>query len=153
MNFFRNCTKVCAVVTAILMSNQALGGGPPKDVPLDSALNERIVMIEDTDFFKTKIQTTIFKPPGEGPFPLVIFNHGHSPGSMLFSYWQERERAILFTREMLKRGYVVVLPMRKGYAGSRGGKPRAFTQQYEDVIAVARHMGNEPYFDNMLTQY
>lgn len=138
---------------AILISNfmcihNSFADGASNEIPLDKSLNEQIIKIQDSDLFKTDLQTTVFKPSGEGPFPLVIFNHGHSEGSKKFGHLQQRERAILFTREMLKKGYVVAIPMRKGYAGSGGGKTRDFTQQFEDVVTVTRYMQKESYVDN-----
>lgn len=145
---FKKVLSVAILISSFAGNQHSFADGAPNDLPLDTSLNEHIIKIQDTDLFKSDIQTTIFKPTGEGPFPLVIFNHGHAEGSQKFGRLQQRERAIMFTREMLKKGYVVAIPMRKGYAGSGGGKTRDFTQQFEDVVTVTRYMQKENYIDN-----
>ena len=78
---------------------------------LNKALNEEIVFVKNTyGLFSTELETTIFKPSGKGPFPLVVINHGKAPGNPRF---QTRNRAIVATREFVRRGYVVMLPMAK----------------------------------------
>jgi len=85
---------------------------------LDARLNEQVVMIPAVDGQQhVELQTTIFKPPGEGPFPLVLMNHGKEPGN---PHYQKRDRFIFMSREFVKRGYAVAIPMRKGFAKSTG---------------------------------
>jgi dienelactone hydrolase len=91
---------------------------PAKAVVLDAALNEQIVMIPAmSDATSVELETTIFKPPGEGPFPLVIMNHGKALGN---PRTQNRDRFLVLSREFVKRGYAVVIPMRKGFSKSSG---------------------------------
>lgn len=81
-------------------------------------LNEQVVMVPTgSGLFSVELETTIFKPDGEGPFPLLIMNHGKAPGN---SHFQERARYLVITREFVKRGYAVVIPMRKGFSKSGG---------------------------------
>jgi dienelactone hydrolase len=63
------------------------------------------------------LQTTIYKPPGDGPFPVLFMNHGKAGGD---AHQQERARYPVISREFVKRGYAVVIPMRMGFAGSGG---------------------------------
>jgi dienelactone hydrolase len=86
---------------------------------LDATLNERVVMVP-ARVGKTQIplETTLYTPPGEGPFPLVIMNHGKERGSPAE---QKRDRFLSMSREFVKRGYAVVVPMRQGFSKS-GGK-------------------------------
>jgi dienelactone hydrolase len=63
------------------------------------------------------LETTIFKPDGEGPFPLVIINHGKSSG---ISQMQERYRPMSPVRYFLERNYAVFIPMRQGFSKSGG---------------------------------
>jgi len=62
-----------------------------------------------------RIQAYLYKPDGDGPFPLVIYNHGSRDG---------RERASVpfqYVGKMLTRaGYVVLVPERRGYGKSDG---------------------------------
>jgi dienelactone hydrolase len=83
-----------------------------------ASLDERVVMVPGISGSESvQLETTIFKPPGDGPFPLVIMNHGKSLGN---PHQQSRDRFVVLSREFVKRGYAVVIPMRKGFAHSSG---------------------------------
>ncbi len=85
---------------------------------LEAAINEQIVMIPAVYGSKTvELETTIFKPPGDGPFPLVVMNHGKALGN---PRTQNRDRFIVLSREFVRRGYAVAIPMRKGFSKSTG---------------------------------
>lgn len=85
---------------------------------LDSSLNEKIIMVPaGSGANSVQLETTIFKPPGEGPFPLIIMNHGKALGSPRN---QARDRFVVISKEFVKRGYAVVIPMRKGFSKSTG---------------------------------
>ena len=85
---------------------------------IDTRMGEQVMSIpariggSDVD-----LQTTIFKPPGDGPFPVLFMNHGKSPGD---AHKQARARYVYISREFIKRGYAVVIPMRMGFAQSGG---------------------------------
>lgn len=64
-----------------------------------------------------ELETTIFKPKGNGPFPLVIINHGKEMGN---THLQSRYRPISAVRYFLERNYVVFVPMRQGFSKSGG---------------------------------
>src|SRR5438046_2321215 len=69
-------------------------------------------------FFKSgalRIQAYLYKPAGNGPFPLIIYNHGSREG-------QERtEQPFPFVgRVLLPAGYAVLVPERRGYGKSDG---------------------------------
>lgn len=81
-------------------------------------LNEEIVMLPVTENGeRLQLETTIFRPPGEGPFPLLLMNHGKDRGN---PNTQKRDRFLAMSREFVKRGYAVAVPMRKGFANSSG---------------------------------
>jgi dienelactone hydrolase len=85
---------------------------------LDNSLNEQVVMVPAGSGTQAiELETTIFKPPGNGPFPLVIMNHGKQPGNPRL---QKRDRFLVVSREFVKRGYAVMIPMRKGFSRSSG---------------------------------
>jgi dienelactone hydrolase len=95
--------------------SQSCFAKPPS---LNAALNEQVVMVPGVSGAENvQLETTIFKPPGEGPFPLLIMNHGKALGD---PHSQERDRFLVISREFVKRGYAVVIPMRKGFANSSG---------------------------------
>lgn len=75
-----------------------------------------------------ELETTIFMPPGEGPFPLLVLNHGKALGDPRA---QERARFLALSREFVKRGYAVVIPMRTGFSRSSG----EYVEQHCDMTA------------------
>jgi dienelactone hydrolase len=83
-----------------------------------SGLNEQVLMIPaGFGANRIELETTVFKPEGAGPFPLLIMNHGKDLGDPKL---QRRDRFIAMSREFVKRGYAVMIPMRKGFARSTG---------------------------------
>ncbi len=84
--------------------------------PLNLGLNEQVFFIRDAER-GTELETTLFKPDGAGPFPLVVINHGKSAGD---ARQQERTRYPVAAREFVRRGYVVLIPMRGGFSRSTG---------------------------------
>jgi dienelactone hydrolase len=83
-----------------------------------------------------ELETTIYKPPGEGPFPLLVLNHGKSLGSPRA---QERARFQTISREFVKRGYAVVIPMRTGFSKSTG----EYVEEYCDMTANGQIQAND----------
>jgi len=65
------------------------------------------------------MHATVLRPPGAGPFPLVIVNHGSTQNED-----QRKEFALpsypLISEWFLRRGYIVLLPQRPGH-GETGG--------------------------------
>lgn len=85
---------------------------------LDATVNETVVMLPVvSNGIALTLQTTLFKPAGGGPFPVVIMNHGKNLGK---TSQHQRRRYLAMSREFIKRGYAVVIPMRKGFAQSDG---------------------------------
>jgi dienelactone hydrolase len=62
-----------------------------------------------------RIQAYLYKPDGNGPFPVVIYNHGSRDGrgsaSVPFQY---------IGKMLTRTGYVVLVPERRGYGKSDG---------------------------------
>jgi dienelactone hydrolase len=101
-----------------------------------------------------RIQAYLYKPDGEGPFPVVIYNHGSRAGrerdSLPFEHIGE-----LFTRA----GYVVLVPERRGYGRSDGptwpeavgnDKGRFVARLHEetdDVLAAVDYLRTQPFVD------
>jgi dienelactone hydrolase len=119
-------------------------------------LQEQIVMIPKPGLFSVKLETTIYKPQGNGPFPLAIINHGKALGNPKL---QSRYRPMPAVSYFLQRGYAVVVPMRQGFGNSGGSyvNPECDLErngygQAEDVEAVLKHMSEQPFVnkDNVL---
>jgi len=80
---------------------------------LDSSVNEQVLSLPVTvNGEKLHFETTVYKPPGEGPFPLLLMNHGKERGNPSA---QKRDRFLAMGREFVQRGYAVAVPMRKGF--------------------------------------
>lgn len=93
-------------------------------VQLKIAIAEQIPIPSEVIFIPKKIllgtlylETTIYKPPGEGPFPLVVINHGKSAGPPGL---QSRYRPGWAVRFFIERGYITFVPMRTGFSKSTG---------------------------------
>jgi dienelactone hydrolase len=102
-----------------------------------------------------RIQAYLYRPPGNGPFPLVIYNHGSRANrereSWQFSY---------VGRVLLQSGYAVLVPERRGYGRSDGltfseeiGQetgPRfvgRLQAESDDVLAVLDFLTTLPFVD------
>jgi len=120
-------------------------------VELDASLNEVVQNIPKKSLFTIDLETTIYKPDGEGPFPIAVINHGKSPGDTKF---QGRYRPAVAARYFLQRGYAVIVPMRQGFSKSAGAyigggcnvesNGRA---QAEDVKAVLDYVTQQSWAD------
>ncbi|PWF41071.1 dienelactone hydrolase [Massilia glaciei] len=86
-------------------------------MPLDYRLNEQIIMLPAGIGKQAMLETTVFKPNGPGPFPLLVINHGKESGE---PRRQTRDRFIYMATAFVKRGYAVMLPMRQGFSRSSG---------------------------------
>lgn len=64
------------------------------------------------------IPIIIFRPPGDGPFPLVVFNHGRAVTEKRAT--QGRNRPEHVARYLVAKGFVVMAPTRVGYAETYG---------------------------------
>jgi dienelactone hydrolase len=121
----------------------------------DSALPVHLMYVETIDGLYTPIGLRL--PAGEGPFPLILFASGNGGGGMAVvrDFTQNRS----WTQEQfLSAGYAVAWMRYRAevdYAYDRLGKlieDRRQNRQllnrgpleYEDVIAIVRHMGTLP---------
>lgn len=85
---------------------------------IEATLDEQVIMAPArSGNVDIELETTIFKPPGNGPFPLIVMNHGKEKGN---PQYQKRDRFLVLSKEFVKRGYAVVVPMRKGFSKSTG---------------------------------
>ena len=92
------------------------------------ALNEQRLRIPGDPGRPTTLAATLLSPPGAGPFPLAVVNHGADDDTRAHIY-----RRTFFAYYFLSRGYAVLLPMMRGFAGT-GGVQQA---QRCDVTDVA----------------
>lgn len=137
------------VVGAVLTLYLAPGGGVwAQDVV--PALREQVLMIaKKGGLFTLALETTVYRPPGDGPFPVVVINHGKALGEPRY---QGRYRPTGVARYFLARGYAVVVPMRQGFSKSEGSyigggcnvESNGYVQA-EDVRAVLDEVVAQPW--------
>ena len=104
--------RALALIAALLCSPV---GSLAQEKLLNRSLNESIVFVRHGP--GVELETTIFRPDGDGPFPLAVINHGKEFGDPRF---QPRARYIVAARELVRRGYAVAIPMRAGFSKSSG---------------------------------
>lgn len=135
------CRAVLALGLVMVASGAA---GVPRATPM-SGLNEQVVRIPAGPQHANLLETTLFRPPGTGPFPLLVINHGKQAGQPAL---QQRDRFLYMAATFVERGYAVLVPMRSGFAGSTGqyvdhgcdmaANGQAQADDVLDVIAYAR---------------
>jgi predicted acyl esterase len=77
---------------------------------------------ESTDIVSASgviLRVRVFRPPGDGPFPLAIVNHG-SPASASDRPIMPLPTFASASNWLLAKGYLIALPLRRGY-GLTGG--------------------------------
>jgi dienelactone hydrolase len=121
------------------------------DTKLDPQLNESVIRVPVDTKPTISLQVTIFKPQGNGPFPMAILNHGLDTGDL---HAQPRYRSAYLARYFVSRGYVAVMPMMRGFAGSDGDyvsigcdAEGEALRQAKDIRAVIGYMAAQPYID------
>jgi dienelactone hydrolase len=67
----------------------------------------------------TMMWTTVFRPPGAGPFPLAVINHGSTQNELRRAGYAAPQYTAL-TEWLVAHGYAVAVPQRPGH-GKTGG--------------------------------
>jgi len=115
---FRARPSVRKLTSALIVSLAMLPGlAIEQELQLDYRINEHIVLIPAGKHHQARLETTVFQPNGQGPFPLIIINHGKDPGRPNL---QPRDRFYHMAHAFVERGYAVMVPMRQGFANSTG---------------------------------
>ena len=91
-------------------------------VALDMREETRQISVTVKDLYgrqeTRQIPVTIFRPRGDGPFPLVIMNHGRATPEKRATQGIQRFEAV--SRYLVSKGFTVFLPTRVGYAQNYG---------------------------------
>ncbi len=142
--------KISRLITTCVAAAAAAWLSPAFAQQMNNSLNESVEMLP-LKGSGTRIETTIFKPDGAGPFPLVVISHPRysgRPGE------QPRYRPLPAARYFLQRGYAVLAPMQQGvsnsggwYAGNGCDLQHNLRSQAEDVTGVLDHVGALPWAD------
>ena len=105
-----------------------------------------------------QLPITVFRPAGDGPHPLVVFNHGRAVGDKRAT--QGRARYEHAVRYLVGKGFVVMVPTRIGYwetfsdfdpEQSGTCRQRNFAPVHravsDQVLATVAHARTLPYVD------
>jgi dienelactone hydrolase len=123
---------------------------------LTPLLNERVVFIPQRKVAGSpKLETTLYRPDGDGRFALVVMSHGIPGDKVAMRQEQRRFRWVRQAEEFVKRGFVVAIPMRRGYGRSEGVENPARAayaagsglEDALDIEAVVEALSSEPYVD------
>ena len=118
-----------ALLSAVIFTalSIASGSAPAAD------MRDEIVQVPMKGWmFTVNLTTRIYAPPGDGPFPLVVINHGKAEGNPS----EQKDDPYYFQAiEFVRRGYAVVVPTREGF-GSSGG---VYFKSNCNVANGARH--------------
>jgi len=162
-----NCAMACACLALVAPSAPAhplvevdahpLANTQVRPIAVDepnlpsTGLNEQVIGIPADTYGKVLLETTIYKPDGPGPFPMIVFNHGKIKGD---PHKQVRSEPLPLAREFVRRGYLVVAPNRRGFAHSGGtyeqhgcDVERNGMSQAADIGATVDFMSKQPYVD------
>ena len=102
--------RLMQIIALILLLPHAAEAGENPSAP---DLREQIWAIPSA----VPMLAYVVRPVGEGPFPLLVINHGVALDAKERSYFpviEFRDAALWFARQ----GYVVVAPVRPGYGGT-----------------------------------
>jgi dienelactone hydrolase len=139
-------------LSTVAVSTASRAATVPLPPALDPTANEQVVMLTVVQNGQPfQLETTIFRPPGDGPFPLLVMNHGKERGNPAN---QKRDRFLALSREFVKRGYAVAVPMRKGFSQSTGSYTEFGCnmkdngqQQADDIAATLDALVEQPWVD------
>jgi dienelactone hydrolase len=89
--------------------------------PAAAALRESVMRVPVADRGEVAtIEVTVFRPEGDGPFPIVVLSHG-SPRTAALRRKQGRRRLLAQSERFVAMGFAVLVPTRRGY-GESGGR-------------------------------
>jgi dienelactone hydrolase len=103
------------------------------------------------------LEATLYRPPGDGPHPVLLFNHGSTGGGTVAATTTLRpDRQAPF---FVERGFAVLAPMRRGRGASEGVHGEAenscdpgvlnpgLARAIEDVDAMMAYVRVQPWAD------
>jgi dienelactone hydrolase len=141
------------VVVCLLMAGSAVA----QDT--EPSLHEQVVLVPlPQGSTHEALVATTYRPNGDGPFPLLVLSHG-SPANAAARSRMGHYRVLPRIREFTRRGFAVIVPMRRGY-GETGGEwierygscedPDFYSAGHaaaSDVLATVEFAATLPYVD------
>ena len=67
-----------------------------------------------------RLETVVYRPKGEGPFPLLVFNHGATLNGREPKRFRDTWSSFLLANAFVDRGWMVAFPQRRGRGRSDG---------------------------------
>lgn len=153
-------------IALVFFLSPAVAQDEPKEPPkLAEDIHETIAKVPVTVTLPSgkshtgQMIVTHFRPQGDGPFPIVIMNHGRD-GSAEKRAQPPRQRYTSVARYWIRRGFAVFVPTRLGYgetgldpdpefqgacASAEYGRPLAVT--VEQIAATAKFARTLPWVD------
>jgi dienelactone hydrolase len=117
-----------------------------------ASVHEQVLRIPGDPLRPVELEVTLLMPGGAGPFPLAVMNHG-ADGKVRPAL-APRYRTTFSAYYFLSRGYAVMLPMMRGYAGSGGQVSaagcdfaRVGRENAADIAAVIDYASRLPMVD------
>jgi dienelactone hydrolase len=110
-----SCSRQGALLAALFLLTTIRAAAEPA-ATVEAAAQE-IVGIAAAE--GATLRTRIFRPAGQGPFPLAVVSHGSPPDASRRPVMEVPTFASA-SNWLLQRGYMVALPLRRGY-GETGG--------------------------------
>ncbi|MDE2421112.1 MAG: prolyl oligopeptidase family serine peptidase [Gammaproteobacteria bacterium] len=157
--FYRRIILTIYCICFISLGSQAAYATRDEDIDRGSSalqaqvpdVHEKILKVPLYSSPTIRLQVTVYTPDTTGPFPMVILNHGNADEPPKD---QPRSRLSFASLYFLSRGYAVVQPMMRGYAGSEGKQnlngcdvAAGNMHNAEDIASVIYYMGKQPYID------
>jgi len=142
--------KILRLLAASVFAVLLIIATPSASALIDAQFTEQLFMLPlPGSKSGIELETTLYRPPGPGPFPVLIMNHGKTRGN---PRKQERDRFIAISREFVKRGYAVVIPMRTGFSNSGGqyvddgcSMTANGQTQANDIQGVVEYLSQQPW--------
>jgi len=112
------------IAMSTIVANWLDGAEPPATIGytnLQRAWREQLVNYTAPATFGTnQLEMTLLFPPGAGPHPVVIFNHGDVEIDHAYVRYKRRYVDMVVAREFLQLGWAVAFPSRPGVGLSEG---------------------------------
>jgi dienelactone hydrolase len=144
----RHRTMLAVVLTALLAAPVRAQSPSPRP----SAPPHETVFYQHDGL---RLEAYFYRPEGEGPFPLIVYNHGSAPAGQERVEWPAGFMGYLLP----PAGYALLVPERRGYGRSEGlpfseaiGSDRGgayvtrMRAEAGDLLAAVDHVTRDPAF-------